>query len=120
MRLTELSLKNPAAITSAALVISLFGTLALLRLPIQLLPDTRQPQLWINAQWREAAPNEVEERPGREHRGAHGDRLPRQGEREHEAAGDPEYRDGDAAPSTLLAGSSAQLTATMSVASAAT
>jgi Cu/Ag efflux pump CusA len=62
MRLTELSLKNSAAVTSAALVISLFGSLALLRLPIQLLPDTRQPQLWINAQWREAAPNEVEER----------------------------------------------------------
>jgi multidrug efflux pump subunit AcrB len=61
MRLTELSLKNPAAVASAALVISLFGSLALLRLPIQLLPDTRQPQLWINAQWREAAPNEVEE-----------------------------------------------------------
>jgi multidrug efflux pump subunit AcrB len=61
MRLTELSLKNPAAIASAALVISLFGSLALLRLPIQLLPDTRQPRLFINAQWREAAPNEVEE-----------------------------------------------------------
>jgi multidrug efflux pump subunit AcrB len=61
MRLTELSLKNPAAIASAALVISLFGSIALTRLPIQLLPDTRQPQLWINAEWREAAPNEVEE-----------------------------------------------------------
>ena len=61
MRLTELSLKNPAAIASAALVISLFGSLALIHLPIQLLPDTRQPQLWVNAEWREAAPNEVEE-----------------------------------------------------------
>jgi multidrug efflux pump subunit AcrB len=59
MRLTELSLKNPAAVASAALVVSLFGVLALVRLPIQLLPDTRQPQLWINAEWREAAPNEV-------------------------------------------------------------
>jgi multidrug efflux pump subunit AcrB len=39
----------------------LFGLLAMLRLPIQLLPDTRQPQLFINAEWREAAPAELEE-----------------------------------------------------------
>jgi hypothetical protein len=39
----------------------LFGLLALLRLPIQLLPDTRQPELFIAASWREAAPAELEE-----------------------------------------------------------
>ncbi|HUP91229.1 MAG TPA: efflux RND transporter permease subunit [Solimonas sp.] len=61
MRLTEFSQKNPAAVAAAALIVVLFGVLAMLKLPIQLLPDTRQPQLWINVGWREAAPNEIEE-----------------------------------------------------------
>ncbi|SHG60931.1 Multidrug efflux pump subunit AcrB [Hydrocarboniphaga daqingensis] len=61
MRLTQYSASSPAAIAAAALIVLLFGALALLRLPIQLLPDTKDPQIWINVQWREAAPSEVEE-----------------------------------------------------------
>jgi HAE1 family hydrophobic/amphiphilic exporter-1 len=61
MRLTQFSLSNPAAIAAAALIVLLFGALSLFQLPIQLLPDTRQPQLFVNVGWREAAPNEVEE-----------------------------------------------------------
>jgi multidrug efflux pump subunit AcrB len=61
MRLSERSLRNPAAVAAAAAIVVLFGMLALLRLPIQLLPDTRQPELFVNASWREAAPNELEE-----------------------------------------------------------
>ncbi len=61
VRISEFSQKNPAAVASASAIVLLFGTLALLRLPIQLLPDTRQPQLFINAEWREAAPSELEE-----------------------------------------------------------
>ncbi len=61
MKLSERSLQNPAAVAAAAAIVVLFGTLAMLRLPIQLLPDTRQPQLFVSAQWREAAPAELEE-----------------------------------------------------------
>lgn len=61
MKLAERSLQNPAAVAAAAAIVVLFGVLALLRLPIQLLPDTRQPQLFVNAEWREAAPAELEE-----------------------------------------------------------
>jgi multidrug efflux pump subunit AcrB len=61
MKLAERSAENPAAVAAAAAIILLFGVLAMLRLPIQLLPDTRQPQLFVNAGWREAAPSEVEE-----------------------------------------------------------
>jgi multidrug efflux pump subunit AcrB len=61
MNLSERSLQNPAAVAAAAAIVVLFGVLALLRLPIQLLPDTKQPQLFVNAQWREAAPAELEE-----------------------------------------------------------
>ena len=61
MRLAEQSQNNPAAVAAAVAVVLLFGVLALLRLPIQLLPDTRQPELFVNASWREAAPAELEE-----------------------------------------------------------
>jgi multidrug efflux pump subunit AcrB len=61
MRLSERSLQNPAAVAAGAAIVVLFGVLALLRLPIQLLPDTRQPELFVNASWREAAPAELEE-----------------------------------------------------------
>jgi multidrug efflux pump subunit AcrB len=61
MRLAERSLRNPAAVAAAAAIVLLFGLLALLRLPIQLLPDTRQPELFVAASWREAAPAELEE-----------------------------------------------------------
>lgn len=61
MRLTEFSLHNPPAIAAAAVIVLLFGSLALLRLPVQLLPDTAQPRLFVGVNWREAAPSEVEE-----------------------------------------------------------
>jgi len=61
LRLSEKSLQNPAAVAAGVAIIVLFGVLALLRLPIQLLPDTRQPELFVNASWREAAPAELEE-----------------------------------------------------------
>lgn len=61
MNLEQFSLKNPAAVAAGALLVLLFGWIALSSLPIQLLPDTRQPQLFINVGWREAAPNEMEE-----------------------------------------------------------
>jgi len=61
MRLTQFSLQNPPAVAAAGLIVLLFGALALVKLPIQLLPDTSRPQVWINVGWREAAPSEVEE-----------------------------------------------------------
>ena len=61
MKLSERCLQNPPAVAAAAAIVLLFGVLALMRLPIQLLPDTRQPQLFVNAEWREAAPAELEE-----------------------------------------------------------
>ena len=57
MKISERCAQNPAAVAAAAAIVLLFGMLALMRLPIQLLPDTRQPQLLINAEWREAAPS---------------------------------------------------------------
>ena len=61
MRLTELSQTNPAAIVAGALILLLFGSLALIQLPIQLLPNTTQPLISVVSGWREAAPAEVEQ-----------------------------------------------------------
>jgi multidrug efflux pump subunit AcrB len=61
MRITQFSQSNPPAIAAAALILVLFGLLSMARLPIQLLPDTKRPQLWVNVGWREAAPSEIEE-----------------------------------------------------------
>lgn len=61
MKTTRFSARNPAAIAAAALIVLLFGLLSLTRLPVQLLPDTKNPQIWISVNWREAAPSEVEE-----------------------------------------------------------
>ena len=61
MKISERSLQNPAAVAAAAAIVVLFGVLALLRLPIQLLPDTRQPAAVRQCVLARGAPSELEE-----------------------------------------------------------
>ena len=60
MNPTRLALSNPVAVVVAILLVTLFGVLSLLRLPIQMTPDIEQPQMFIQTSWRAAAPEEVE------------------------------------------------------------
>ena len=60
MKLTEISLRNPAGVAAAVALVCLFGTLSLLDLPLQLFPDIEQPQLSIQTGWRAASPQEIE------------------------------------------------------------
>lgn len=60
MNITRNSIKNPAAIAVIAALILLFGSISLLKLPIQLTPDIEQPQITIGTGWRAAAPEEIE------------------------------------------------------------
>ena len=60
MNLTKLSLDNHVAVIVAILLATLFGTISLSRLPIQLTPEIKDPEITINTNWRAAAPNEVE------------------------------------------------------------
>ncbi|MBY5994143.1 efflux RND transporter permease subunit [Ferrimonas balearica] len=60
MDLTRSSLKNPAATLVVLLLILLFGALAMMKLPIRLLPDIQQPQITVFNNWRAAAPEEME------------------------------------------------------------
>ena len=57
---TKLALGNPTAGLVTALLIILFGVLALKALPIQLTPEVERPEITISTSWRGAAPEEVE------------------------------------------------------------
>lgn len=61
MRISELSQRNPAAVIAGTVILLLFGAIALIELPIQLLPDISKPQISINSGWRAAAPEEMEQ-----------------------------------------------------------
>ncbi|TMP40579.1 acriflavine resistance protein B [Pseudoalteromonas citrea] len=60
MNLTRSSLKNPASVIVILVLIMLFGTISIFKLPLQLTPDIEQPQITIFSGWRQAAPEEVE------------------------------------------------------------
>jgi multidrug efflux pump subunit AcrB len=60
VNLTKLSLDNHVAVIVAILLATLFGSISLSRLPIQLTPEIQEPEITIITNWRAAAPNEVE------------------------------------------------------------
>ena len=60
MNLTQLSLKNPAAIAVALAVLVLFGSYSVANLPVQLFPDIETPEISIQTSWRAASPREIE------------------------------------------------------------
>jgi hydrophobic/amphiphilic exporter-1 (mainly G- bacteria), HAE1 family len=58
--ITRASLANPVAVLVAVILLLVFGTISLSRLPIQLTPELEEPEIMITTTWRAAAPNEVE------------------------------------------------------------
>jgi multidrug efflux pump subunit AcrB len=60
MNLTETSLRNPAGVLVAILMVALLGVFALVKLPIQLFPNIEEPVISIFTSWRAAAPSEIE------------------------------------------------------------
>jgi multidrug efflux pump subunit AcrB len=60
MNLTETSLRNPAGVLVAILMVALLGVFALIKLPIQLFPNVEEPVISIFTSWRAAAPTEIE------------------------------------------------------------
>jgi len=60
VNLTRLSLDNNVAVIVALLLVTLFGSISLYRLPIQLTPEIQIPEITIKTNWRAAAPNEIE------------------------------------------------------------
>lgn len=56
----ELSIRKPVAVSVGVILVLLFGTLSLLRVPVQLTPDITKPQITVETIWRGASPHEVE------------------------------------------------------------
>ena len=60
MNFIKFALSNPTATLVGCLLVILFGSVTLTRLPIQLTPAVEQPEIVISTNWRAAAPEEVE------------------------------------------------------------
>jgi HAE1 family hydrophobic/amphiphilic exporter-1 len=60
MKLVDLSIKKPVTVSVGAILLLLFGFLALLRIPIQLTPNVDLPEVSIQTTWAGASPEEVE------------------------------------------------------------
>ena len=52
--------RSPIGLIVIAVFVVLAGLLCLSRLPLQLFPDIRRPELSIQTSWRTASPEEVE------------------------------------------------------------
>ncbi len=60
MRLTKISLANPAAISIVAAVIVMLGLISMLSIPAQLLPQIEKPIVTVINAWPGASPREIE------------------------------------------------------------
>ncbi len=60
MNLIHFAIRYPVTTTVGVLLIVLFGTVSLLRLPIQLTPDVTKGEVTVQTKWRGASPHEVE------------------------------------------------------------
>ena len=60
MHLIESFVSNPVKVTVGVLLISLFGVVALERMPMQLTPEVQTPTITVETSWTGASPQEVE------------------------------------------------------------
>ncbi len=60
MKLIDSSIRYPVTTTVGVLLLVLFGTLALINIPVQLTPTVEEPQISVNTFWPGASPQEVE------------------------------------------------------------
>lgn len=60
MKLTDASLRNPAAVAVIVAMVCAFGLMSLFKLPLQLFPDIERPQMSVQTSWRAASPQEME------------------------------------------------------------
>ncbi|MEM6978739.1 MAG: efflux RND transporter permease subunit, partial [Planctomycetota bacterium] len=56
----EVCLHNPVKVAVGALLLVLFGSISLTRMPMQLIPEVQTPTLTVSTKWTGASPQEVE------------------------------------------------------------
>ena len=61
MQLIHAFVTNPVKVTVGALLVALFGVVALTRMPMQLTPEVQRPTITVETQWPGASPQEVEQ-----------------------------------------------------------
>jgi len=61
MNIVQEFVKNPVKVTVGALMVALFGFVALSRMPMQLTPEVQTPTITIETSWPGASPQEVEQ-----------------------------------------------------------
>ena len=60
MKIVEASIRSPVSVTVGVLLVALFGMLALLRIPVQMIPDVERPMVYVSTIWPGASPEEIE------------------------------------------------------------
>jgi len=60
MHLIEACVNNPVKVIVGVLLLALFGTISLVRMPMQLTPEVQIPTLTVQTRWPGASPQEVE------------------------------------------------------------
>ncbi|MDA2931064.1 efflux RND transporter permease subunit, partial [Acidobacteria bacterium AH-259-O06] len=60
MKIVRSSISYPVSTAVGVLLLILFGTLALIRIPVQLTPEVQEPQIIVTTFWPGASPQEVE------------------------------------------------------------
>ncbi|MEZ6123725.1 MAG: efflux RND transporter permease subunit [Planctomycetaceae bacterium] len=60
MKLIEAFVSSPVKVSVGVLLLALFGTVALLRMPMQLTPEVQTPTITVETRWPGASPQEVE------------------------------------------------------------
>ena len=60
MTLVDLAIKKPVSVTVGVLLLTLFGIISLLSIPVQLTPDVTRPQITVTTHWPGASPQEIE------------------------------------------------------------
>lgn len=61
MHLIETFVRNPVKVSVGVLLVALFGTIALFRMPMQLTPEVQIPTITVETSWPGASPQEVEQ-----------------------------------------------------------
>ena len=60
MNLIAACVANPVKVAVGVILVTLFGVLAILAMPVQLTPEVQIPTITVDARWRGASPQEVE------------------------------------------------------------
>jgi HAE1 family hydrophobic/amphiphilic exporter-1 len=61
MKIVEGAIRSPVKTAVGAILLGLFGTIALLRIPVQLTPTVEEPQITVTTIWPGASPHEIEQ-----------------------------------------------------------